>query len=78
MLILVFGQISGRTRPKRDEAGHNSSHLKTFRVKTRDTILIKVSKTSIFAYYAYFSAIFGHISGTPDHFRPFNTISDEE
>ena len=59
---------------KRDEAGDNSSHLKTFPVKTRDSILIKVSKILMFTHFAYFSAIFGHISGTPDHFRPFNTV----
>ena len=50
----------------------------SFPTETNHSRLTKVSKTLIFAYFAYFSAIFGQISGTPDEFRPFNTRTDEE
>ena len=79
----IFGQIS--TKPdlfwpfdtSRIDAEHNSTHLKSFPVKTRDSILIKVLKNLIFAYFATFSAIFGQMSRKPDLFWPFKTRRNE-
>ena len=81
--MAIFGQISGRAglywpiNITIKEEEHNSNHLKWFPVKTRDLILIKVSKTLIFAYFATFSAIFGQISRKTDLFWPFNTRRNE-
>ena len=57
---------------------YSNNHLKLFPGDTYKSILIKGSKTWIFVYFAYFSAIFGLIPGKPDHFQPFNTRADEE
>ena len=79
----IFGKISGKPNlfcpfdTRRNKAEHNSSHLMSFPVKTRDSNLIKVSKTLIFKYFANFLVISGQILGRSGPFWSSNITKNE-
>ena len=56
---------------------YSNNHLKLFPGDTYKSILVKGSKTLIFAYFANFWAIFGQILRKPDLFWPFNSSRNE-
>ena len=66
----IFGQFSGTSGPfwsskiTKDEVKRNNNHLKWLPGETNKSSLIKWSKTLIFAYFAYFLAIFDPFGGS--------------